>query len=210
MQTNTNTTPALRGKDYLLVSFIGASFGLFSIPILKNLDLPFLQLSSVLYVGIIIFFVVFANIAIYIASLLGRVIPVIFQFAKFAAVGAFNTFLDWGVLNLLIAATGYAAGIYYTGFKAFSFLLATMASFFWNKYWTFGQNKSTDNREVSSFLVVSLIGMLINATLASLIVYIFSSSDILPARVANMGAAIATVISLIWNFVGYKFFVFKK
>ena len=31
-----------------------------------------------------------------------------------------------------------------------------------------------------------------------------------PEQLANLGAAVATVISLVWNFIGYKIFVFKK
>jgi hypothetical protein len=31
-----------------------------------------------------------------------------------------------------------------------------------------------------------------------------------PARWANIGLAMGTLLALVWNFIGYKFIVFKK
>ena len=51
----------------------------------------------------------------------------------------------------------------------------------------------------------------INVALASLIVMAFKTDDpIFAKRLANIGAASATIASLIWNFIGYKLWVFKK
>jgi putative flippase GtrA len=203
----------MRKKDYFLAAFIGVSFGFFSIPILKNIDLPFLTLNVGLYAALIVFFAVFALIAIWIASLIGRKIPVIFQFAKFAAVGAFNSFFDWGIMNLLIAFSGITGGIGYAVFKGISFLFATIGSYFWNKYWTFEKKTESSGKETGSFILVSVIGLLINIALASSVVYLFSTPDATQVdlkRLANIGAVSATVASLIWNFLGYKFIVFKK
>jgi len=197
--------------DYLIISFIGIFFALFSIPILKNIELPFLTVNFATILFLVVFFTVFANIALWIASLIGKWIPVAFQFAKFGAIGAFNTFLDWGILNILIAITGIATGLGFSSFKGISFIIATISSYFWNKYWTFKSKKSSTGDEVKKFLSVSFVGLLINIGMASLIVFSFHSSDITsPERIANIGAAVATIVSLIWNFVGYKLWVFKK
>ncbi len=207
----TNNKIVLTAKDYILVSIIGFSFAIFSIPILKNLDLPFIKIDAFFMALMITFFTVFAVFALWIASLIGRWLPVAFQFAKFGAVGAFNTFLDWGILNFLIAYTGHAGGWYFSSFKGFSFLMATLSAFFWNKYWTFESKQKTDTSEVGKFFAVSTMGLIINVSLASVVVFIFKSSDIVsPAQLANIGAATATIVSLLWNFVGYKLWVFKK
>ncbi|PIP92113.1 hypothetical protein COW77_01700, partial [Candidatus Wolfebacteria bacterium CG18_big_fil_WC_8_21_14_2_50_39_7] len=84
-------------------------------------------------------------------------------------------------------------------------------SYFWNKHWTFGVSDSANIKEFSQFMAVSLVGFAINVGAASLLVnFIGSPESISPERWANIGALSATIISLVWNFVGYKFIVFKR
>ncbi len=197
--------------DFYLVSFIGASFALFSVPILINLNISPIPITFTNVIILMIFFVIFANIALGIAGLIGKYIPVIFQIAKFAAVGAFNTFLDWGVLNLLIAITGIASGMGFSLFKGISFIIAAISAYFWNKYWTFDSKKKSDKKEVGRFVIISVSGFIINVGLASLIIFLFKQTTfVTPEQLANIAAACATLASLVWNFLGYKLFVFKK
>ncbi|PID52525.1 MAG: hypothetical protein CR972_01465 [Candidatus Moraniibacteriota bacterium] len=197
--------------DFYLVSFIGVFFALFAIPILSNLHLPFITLTPTFIVSLIVFFTIFSNIALSIAWFIGKRIPIVFQFAKFGAVGAFNTFLDWGVLNLLIAITSITDGIGFSLFKGISFIISALGAYFWNKYWTFSATSKANAKEVTKFITISLSGFLINVGLASLIIFLFKSSiSVTPEQLANIAAAIATIASLIWNFFGYKLFVFKK
>lgn len=197
--------------DFYLVSFIGVSFALFAIPILTNLHIPFITITPLFVLGLTIFFAIFANIALATSWLIGNRIPTIFQFAKFGAVGAFNTFLDWGVLNLLIALTGIASGPNFSIFKGISFVIAAFSAYFWNKYWTFGAKNKSDVEEVKKFITISVSGFLINVGLASIIFFIFKNNAVMtPEQLANVAAAIATLASLVWNFFGYKLFVFKK
>ena len=197
--------------DFYLVSIIGASFALLSIPIIINLNISPIEITFVNILLLILFFVIFANIALGVAALIAKYIPIIFQIAKFAAVGAFNTFLDWGVLNFLMLITGITAGVGFSIFKATSFTLATIAAYFWNKYWTFNSKEKSNTREVGRFISVSVIGFIINVSLASLIIFIFHKTTVVtPEQLANIAAACATLASLVWNFLGYKLFVFKK
>lgn len=208
---NTQSSISTR-KDHFLATFIGISFALFSIPILRNIDLPFLKLSFATVVFLIIFFAVFANIALLIASIIGKKIPVIFQIAKFSAVGAFNTFLDWGIVNLLMSLTGIFFGFWYSVFNGISFIIASLGSYLWNKHWTFssgGKGPATGN--ILQFFVVSLIGLGVKVGTASVVVNLIGPvGGIVEGRWANIGLASATLLSLIWNFLGYKFWVFKK
>ncbi len=206
-----NNRLEINRTDFYLVSFIGASFALFSVPIIINLGIPIITINVFNVFALVIFFVIFANIALGLAWFIGKKIPIIFQFAKFAAVGAFNTFLDWGILNLLMAITLITSGVGFSIFKGISFTIATISAYFWNKYWTFGAKDKSNKQEVTRFIMISLSGLVINVGLASLIIYIFRDTTLVnSAQLANIAAASATMLSLIWNFVGYKLFVFKK
>ncbi|MFA5986188.1 MAG: GtrA family protein [Parcubacteria group bacterium] len=208
---NVTGAPQITRRDFYLVSLIGVCFALFSLPIMTNLGLPFIAISVPFAVALVIFFTIFANIALACAWFIGKKIPVVFQFAKFGAVGAFNTFFDWGVLNLLIIITGIAGGIGFSLFKSISFVMAAIGAYFWNKYWTFNATEKATSQEVFKFIAVSVSGFLINVGLASLIVFMMHTTDIEKAKqIANIGAATATLASLVWNFFGYKLFVFKK
>ncbi len=204
-------------KDYALISFIGISFALFSIPILQNIKLSFLPINSVSIVLLIIFFLALANFGLWISAIIAKKIPVIFQIAKYGAVGAFNTFLDWGVVNLLIALTGIVKGGWFSVFAGTGFIVANIGSFFWNKYWTFttatnqGNQASKDKLDLIQFFAVSLIGFGVKVLAASLVVNVIGTpSGFTNEQWANIGNVAGTALSMVWNFLGYKFWVFKK
>ncbi|MFA5926510.1 MAG: GtrA family protein [Parcubacteria group bacterium] len=141
--------------------------------------------------------------------------PIIPQFIKFALIGFMNFFIDIAVLNLEMSLSGKSTGIYYTAFKAISFLCAVIFSYFFNKYWAFQDKKKTEQgKQFSQFLFVSIIGMVINVTTASLIVSYISPAVTfikLSGKIwGNLGAVGGSAVGLIWNFIGYKFWVFKK
>jgi putative flippase GtrA len=207
-----NNFVTLNKKDYFLITFIGLSFSLFSIPILSNLNLPFIKLSFATYLALMLFFVFFANLALFIASYISRFLPIAMQMAKFAAVGAFNTFLDWGIVNLLMSITGIFAGVGYAIFNGISFLAANSGSYFWNKYWTFSSgNQKPSTGNFFQFFGVTLVGLAVKVGVSSFIVnYVAHSASFTDARWANLGLAAGTLFALVWNFLGYKFIVFKK
>jgi len=195
-------------KDYLLVAIIGFVSGLLILPIVKNINF---NLTAIRGVAIVIALTVLAIVALWIASLISQKIPIILQVAKFSATGVLNTLLDIGVLNLLMYMFAITAGVGYSIFKGISFIIANINSYFWNKYWTFGANNLANTKEFGQFFAVSFIGFLINTGAASLIVnYIKPFAGISAPLWANAGAIVATLASLVWNFLGYKFIVFKK
>lgn len=139
----------------------------------------------------------------------------LFQAGKFVVVGVVNTLIDFAVLNLLMFATDIAAGVWYAAFKGISFLAAVTNSYFMNRFWTFkGEGQQNKSKELAQFFVVSCIGFGINVGTAYLVVNVIShqfDSLALAAKLwANVGALAATAASMIWNFIGYKFIVFKK
>ncbi|HAI73881.1 MAG TPA: hypothetical protein DCS28_01210 [Candidatus Moranbacteria bacterium] len=139
-------------------------------------------------------------------------LPFIKQFVKFFAVGIINTAIDFVVLNFEMAVTGITSGPYMFILNSISFSVATINSFFMNKRWTFEDKENKQSGvKFSQFLVVSVIGITINGgivyAITSFINPLFGMNPQLWANVAKLSA---TAISLVWNFLGYKFIVFKK
>ncbi|HCX27972.1 MAG TPA: hypothetical protein DHI91_02420 [Candidatus Portnoybacteria bacterium] len=206
-------------KDYLLVAIIGFLFGLLIVPILQNLKLSFWQLTLFNVVVVVVSFTIVAIVALWAAGLIAKKIPVIMQFAKFGAVGALGTVLDFGVLNFLIYLTAISAGGGYSAFKGVSFLVANINSYFWNKHWAFKKEvpvgappaeTKTAAKEYSQFLVVSVVGFILNVGIATLIVNVWGQRWGVDAKLwANVGAFGGTLVGLLWNFLGYKLIVFK-
>ncbi len=141
------------------------------------------------------------------------------QITKFGLVGIINTGIDFAILNILINVTGIYSGFWLFVFNAVSFGIAVINSYFMNKYWAFKAGGAVQSVEAFKFFSVSLIGLILN----SLIVYFLGTFFILSYRLStsvayayipaslwdNIAKLAATAVSLIWNFIGYKFFVFK-
>ncbi len=137
--------------------------------------------------------------------------PSLWQISKFAEVGVLNTFVDWGVLNILMLLTGIVSGGYYLIFKGFSASLAIINSYVFNKIWVFEDKKQKALKEFSVFVVISFIGVVINIIIAHFVVDVFGPHFGIKGQLwANIGAFFATLFSMIWNFIGYKFVVFKS
>lgn len=140
------------------------------------------------------------------------------QFIRFAFIGVLNTGVDFLILNGLIFLFGLEQNDpKYTIFKVISFSAAVINSYLWNKFWVFKENEvnkpsSETPKEAAQFIGVSLVGLAIDISIASLVYH--SGSAIFPAVPtalwANIGALAGTTIVLITNFLGYKFLVFKK
>lgn len=142
---------------------------------------------------------------------LGRWFPLFNQFGKFVTIGFSNAAVDFGVLNLLIFATGIATGIWYPVFKVISFSCAVIPSFFWNKYWAFGAGGTHEGlSEFLKFISVMIISVLINAGAASLVAnFIHPVLGLGAAAWANVSAIVGAAIALIFSFTGFKVAVFK-
>ena len=134
------------------------------------------------------------------------------QFLKFATVGVLNTGIDIGILNLIMAITGIYIGEWLILFNGISVSAAIINSYFLNKYWTFGANDTQkQGNEFISFVAVSLGGALINTSVVYLVsTFIDPLFGIDQEIWTNVGKVLAVALAWLWNFSGYKFFVFKK
>lgn len=136
----------------------------------------------------------------------------VLQFSKFFVVGILNTVIDFAILNFLMWITQTYEGGSVIIFNTISFSVAVINSYLLNKYWTF-QDKAADNTptQFAKFLTVSIIGWGLNtAILYSVTTLINPIFGLNQALWANFAKAMATGVVLIWNFAGYKLFVFKK
>lgn len=202
-----------RKSDILSSLILGEMVAVFLLLISKNLEQDIPILDILVKSKWLVFFLVplLATFGVYSTFRLGRRNPLFFQFGKFLTIGLSNTSIDFGILNLLMFLTNIESGYLYSLFKAVSFLVAVINSYFWNKFWTFENTGTAIGKEVLQFITISGIGFGINVIVASFIVNVIGSvGGISPRLWANVGAFAAILISVFWNFTGYKFVVFKK
>jgi len=203
-----------RKSDILSSVILGEIVAIFLILISKNLERDIPILDVLIRSKWLIFFLVpaLATFGVYGTFRLGRRRPVLFQFGKFITIGLSNTAIDFGILNLFIFITDVERGYLYSLFKAISFMVAVINSYFWNKFWTFESRENNETgKQFFQFLAISGVGFGINVIVASIIVNVIGPVAEISARLwANLGAFVAIVISVLWNFLGYKFIVFKK
>lgn len=96
----------------------------------------------------------------------------------------------------------------FTALKVITAGLAILNSFYWNRKWTFGiRGKEERGRQFAKFLAVSLIGMLLNVVVATLVNRAATGSESQRWLVATL---VATLLVAVWNFCGQRFFAFRK
>lgn len=171
-------------------------------------------LGHLLPLGISPVVLVFAAPIAWIAGVqLGYFLGVFFrpfvQFGRFVAIGFSNAAVDFGVLYVLIAATGLAEGFAYAVFKTLSFSIATVHSYYWNKNWAFDASTSKGGRrEVASFIAVAVVGLVVNVVVASIVVAVRPAGFAVQSW-AGIGAIAGAAAAIIISFTGFRVFVFR-
>jgi len=213
---------AMPKKDFWLGMLSGFLIGIMFMPILAVAK-PDLYIT--LKLAIVPFFLIGTPLGLAIAHIIGKKIPIIWQLGKFGVTGVLNVLVDFGVLTILtiflkkyfainstdvMLSLGVLVISVYSIYKALSFTIANINSYFWNKYWTFEEKKDSQSA-FGQFFVVSIVGFIINVAIASFVFkYIHPLSGMNYEQWGLIGAAMGSIIGLVWNFLGYKFLVFKK
>lgn len=202
-----------RNKDLIFSLICGLLSGIFFLFIIFNPKftevekLPWLKKYAFFFPFL---FAILFSIGAKVAFFLGRFWSVFFQFIKFMEIGVLNTLIDVGTLNGLSALTGFTVPPQLLILNAISFCLAVTNSYFWNKSWTFDRGAKMVQKEFYLFIIVSLIGLLINSLIVFLGTIFLAKIAISEGALINIVKLLATFIVMIWNFVGYKIFVFRK
>lgn len=119
------------------------------------------------------------------------------QIARFLVVSGISLTIDYGVYNLL----SHFGGVDSSWAKRISFACIFIWAYFAHKYFTFG-NRGFHPSEPLRFALLYLSGWAINS-----IVHDLSAND---PGASNPAFLIATFVWACWNFVGQKFFVFRR
>ena len=207
----------VKKKDFLMAGIAGFFTALFLLPTLKNVKL--LGFSHIFYLLIVGLPILWA-LALVVGQFLSRWFSWIYQFVKFCIIGFLNAAIDFGVLNLLSLYTGITSGFIIGGVNVPGFVVAAANSYFWNKFWVFSKEKQvslpsqtaekTDYSDIVTFIPVVVSGAIINSAIVVLIsTYIHPVFGLSPEKWLNVSKVIASAIALLWNFLGFRIFVFK-
>lgn len=167
---------------------------------------------SVSWVALIVFIPVFWILGVNLGYFLGRWLVFFNQFGKFAAVGFTNAAVYFGILNVLIYFSDINKGFWYSVFVALAFILGTVHSYFWNKFWVFSATEDKiSGEEFGKFAGVSIVAGLINIGIASFVVnFINPVFGFTLDQWANIGGVVGSAVALAASFVGFRLAVFKK
>lgn len=204
----------LRFRDLAFAAINGLFIGLLTPIIFDNLGAKIPVPYFVFALAIAIICVIGVAVGYFIASRIEK-LHFVFQLAKFGLVGVTNTIVDIGIFNVFIFLTDIATGNIVLGFKFVSVNAAIINSYVWNKFWSFGKkNQQTEEerrKELTHFWLVSVVGLVLNAGITwAMVNLIGAQGSITDKAWATVASACASIAVLTWNFLGYKFFVFKK
>ncbi len=121
------------------------------------------------------------------------------QFIKFSLVGALNSLVHFCIFIVFYRL----AMMHYLAASAIGYCVGMLNSFVLNKRWTFSSRQEKTRKEFVRFAFINVIALLINV--GSL--RFFKESISLSAEA---GQVCAIGLSLVINFLGNRFWTFKK
>ncbi len=157
------------------------------------------------------------------------------KFFKFGVVGTLGTAIDFGVTALLMAIfalsayydmsfediiSGGGSGVVYgvLTINTIGFVVAATFNYYLNRVWTWRSSNPNVKSEYSTFLLVSVIGLIIN--LGAIYLFNrygnwsfnfneFSNYDFMVEKFW-VSKALATLVVMFWNFFANNAITFKK
>ncbi len=201
-------------KDYWYAGVIGLVTAFFGRLLLANnevvlayggFSLPLWSLFVILPIA--------EFVAYIIASKLFSHILFLKQLGRFGIVGLMNVCVDIGIATTLRRAYGVdpldTMDMLPVLVAASS--IAIVNSYFWQRMWTFAEKAPPTRKEFLAFVVVTLIGLGLNTLVSIAIIQGVGALGAFSAdRILTISKIAATAVSLFWNFLGYKFIVFKE
>ncbi len=128
---------------------------------------------------------------------------------KFGAVGAVGYAIDVGIFNALVLGTAGSAAWFAhpMGAKAVSVTVATLVTWFGNRFWTFRERRRANVlRELIEFAAIALVGMGIAVACLYVSHYVLGFTSLLADNISSnvVGLALATT----FRFLMYRFWVY--
>jgi len=196
--------------DIILALVTGEGVAGLFIWLIKNS--PTIDLPILLWLCPFIF-PVLAVLGVWISYLIGKRYLFVYQLAKFLLIGAFFSVFDLIIFNFLLGYFGISREeiVRYAFFVIISFTIVTVIKYLGDKYWAF--EKSGMDRagmEITTYFVITLISGVIQTASASFLFALIPSILGNAMVVGNIAKIGGIVIASVWNFLGYKFIVFKK
>jgi putative flippase GtrA len=121
------------------------------------------------------------------------------KFVKFGMVGASGVVVDFGITWILREIVGihdYVA-------NSLGFLCAVVSNYVLNRRWTFRSNDPAVAAQFIKFLLVALVGLILNNG----IIYLLHGHAAMPFYTAKL---MATGVVMLWNFAANNWFTFKS
>ena len=122
---------------------------------------------------------------------------------RFGLVGVLKTVLDFAAFNLVLLLTATEGGVMVLVANTAGFCVAVAASFVLNGRFTFRAEPRP--RGFWLYVAVSIIGLVIYNGVLALILLVADPRGALALNVAKL---LPLAVSLVWNFIGYRYFVF--
>jgi HAD superfamily phosphatase (TIGR01668 family) len=156
---------------------------------------------------------------------------IVHQLLKFLIVGGSSFVIDYCIRMTLLyagfcAPTTRQAGLWLMqnvpGFNRFhapekaffpiaslcSGSVAILNSFYWNRRWTFSIRGTEERtRQFHRFVIVSVIGILLNTLISTSIIHVLPGNS---KSVARVGILVAAMIVAVWNFSLQRIWAFKN
>jgi|GEM_PF-791560 len=131
-----------------------------------------------------------------------------YQVVRYGMAAVVSTLLNAAVFNLCMFASGITRGPWIFMFSLFSYALAIVNGFLWNKYWVF-KHKAQSTWRTYSFFAGVTIG---TAILSSALIYVFTTFArphfLAPHLWANIIFVAVLPLSFSINYLGNKYLVF--
>ncbi len=142
------------------------------------------------------------------------------QIMKFAVVGIFNTLVDWTVFYIMFSQIGFYKGVA----QVIATSISMCGSYIINKRWTFKEKSKAYKKQIEKFIVTNLLAMSITIVLMYIfndLIHLYNGANNL-FRACNISyrltgdmkvmfcKIVASGLAVTVNFIGNKFWVFKK
>lgn len=121
------------------------------------------------------------------------------QILKFGIVGGTAFLIDYGIFTLLTQIFS----IHYIIASIISFTISVIYNYILSIKWVFDVNKKQTSKEFIIFIILSIIGLILN------LIVMYISVDLINIH-ELISKIIATIIVMIYNFITRKIFLEKE